>query len=367
MSITFGKYKGKSVSVVKMDKQYCEWMKGVAKKEPFSVIGKFVNQYLSLEEEQCSPICSTIKLGAFNKATGNYVYPRIANSMNEYICPSCNESVMYNSKMNCFYHTYESSFKCEYYSSPSKQQIQTDGINLYSKLIKDGVKMCIYYYCMDCKHKYCTMDSISRECINLEELITVVNKVELQRNTVLELSSISISKLKCKGCEFNGKLMDIYLDKYVRYKLEQTVFTDSFLSECDSFDGCKCDYCLFRMNDHLEIDCDACEDTRTNKNIMERFGEYFVDKKPIIHSREHNFHDVYVVSSVNYKRYNYWDYYGFARCNSIYPVLERIDLDNYLDTVERIIQIIKHIGRYPVERLESRVVRYIAMRNAVIV
>ena len=34
----------------------------------------------------------TLSIGAINKLTGDYVYPKIANKKDEYICPECNKS-----------------------------------------------------------------------------------------------------------------------------------------------------------------------------------------------------------------------------------------------------------------------------------
>jgi DNA-directed RNA polymerase subunit RPC12/RpoP len=35
-----------------------------------------------------------LSLGAINKLTGEYVYPKIANKKDEYICPECNKDLI---------------------------------------------------------------------------------------------------------------------------------------------------------------------------------------------------------------------------------------------------------------------------------
>ena len=365
MSITFGKYKGKSVSFVKMDKQYCEWMKTVAKKEPYSVIGKFVNRYLSEKEDDIPlvkyPISDNlfatvsklnIKLCALNKETGRYVYPKIADILNEYKCPECGKDVVYSSKTECFRHKYESSFKCNYYSSPSESQVKSDGKLLFSKLVEDGVQLSVSFGCTMCKCKYDVWDDLDVECIHLGELNSLVNGMELTRESIVRVCS-TVSR-KCKGCVFYSRFSDIYLYKYVRYKLGQTVFSELLLSECEQRGLCKCDYCLLWMNEHLELDPDACEDSSGNKRIVDKFGEYFVDKKPIIHSREYNYCNVKVVPAKDYHRYPYWDYYSFGRCNLGYPMIEEFVVDHDLETIDRMVAIIKRVGKYPEESVKGR-------------
>ena len=37
---------------------------------------------------------SVLSLGAINKITGEYVYPKIANKKDEYVCPECNKELI---------------------------------------------------------------------------------------------------------------------------------------------------------------------------------------------------------------------------------------------------------------------------------
>ena len=37
---------------------------------------------------------SYLSLGAINKFTGEYIYPKIANKNDEYICPGCNKDLI---------------------------------------------------------------------------------------------------------------------------------------------------------------------------------------------------------------------------------------------------------------------------------
>jgi competence CoiA-like predicted nuclease len=67
-----------------------------------------------------------LSLGAINKLTGEYVYPKIANKKDEYICPECNKDLILvqgKIRVHHFRHKVDSINPCHHYSKPTESQI----------------------------------------------------------------------------------------------------------------------------------------------------------------------------------------------------------------------------------------------------
>ena len=67
-------------------------------------------------------------LGAINKLTGKYVYPKIANKKDLYICPECNKDLILRQgeiRIHHFSHKVEN-IKCYHYTNPSETQIHKE-------------------------------------------------------------------------------------------------------------------------------------------------------------------------------------------------------------------------------------------------
>ena len=72
---------------------------------------------------------TTIPLGAINKKTGEYVYPRIANKIDEYSCPECHKDLIIcqgNIRVHHFRHKVDSTEQCHHYNAPTESQIHKD-------------------------------------------------------------------------------------------------------------------------------------------------------------------------------------------------------------------------------------------------
>ena len=70
-----------------------------------------------------------LSLGAINKQTGEYIYPKIANKKDEYICPDCNKDLIFcHGDIRAYYfrHKVDSVNPCHHYSNPSESQIHKD-------------------------------------------------------------------------------------------------------------------------------------------------------------------------------------------------------------------------------------------------
>jgi hypothetical protein len=94
-------------------------------------------------------------MGAINKLTNEYEYPRIAKKENKYICPECKKDVNFckgKIKQPYFAHK-RSEIHCYYYDKPSESQIHKDAKFLLHKLLTNKSLINFYNVCSDCKEK----------------------------------------------------------------------------------------------------------------------------------------------------------------------------------------------------------------------
>ena len=78
-----------------------------------------------------------LSLGAINKLSGEYVYPKIANKKDEYICPECNKDLILcqgEIRVHHFRHKVDSVNPCNHYSNPTETQIHKDAKILLKNL-----------------------------------------------------------------------------------------------------------------------------------------------------------------------------------------------------------------------------------------
>jgi hypothetical protein len=79
-----------------------------------------------------------IILGAINKITKEYIYPKIANKNDKYICPECNKDLILKQgsiRIHHFAHAKDNQ-KCNYYDKPSESQIHKDAKMLLKKILE---------------------------------------------------------------------------------------------------------------------------------------------------------------------------------------------------------------------------------------
>jgi len=80
-----------------------------------------------------------LSLGAINKLTGEYVYPKLANKKDNYICPECNKDlILVQGKIRThhFRHKVDSINPCHHYSNPTESQIHKDAKMLMKTLLE---------------------------------------------------------------------------------------------------------------------------------------------------------------------------------------------------------------------------------------
>jgi hypothetical protein len=95
-------------------------------------------------------------MGAINKETLKYEYPKIASKKNNYKCPSCEKDVIFrNGKIKQPHYAHKKSDNpCHYYDKPSESQIHKDAKMLMKMLLDDRTNMTFYRKCRNCYKDY---------------------------------------------------------------------------------------------------------------------------------------------------------------------------------------------------------------------
>ena len=96
---------------------------------------------------------SHFSMGAINKETLKYEYPKIASKENKYKCPSCDKDVIFRKgkiKQSHYAHK-KSDNPCYYYDRPSESQIHKDAKMLMKMLLDNKTNMAFYRKC----YNYC--------------------------------------------------------------------------------------------------------------------------------------------------------------------------------------------------------------------
>jgi len=95
-----------------------------------------------------------LSLGAINKQTGEYVYPKIANKKDEYICPDCNKDLILCQGeiiRPYFRHKVDSVNPCNHYCNPTETQIHKDGKMVMKSLLERKMPISFIRNCCSCK------------------------------------------------------------------------------------------------------------------------------------------------------------------------------------------------------------------------
>ena len=83
-----------------------------------------------------------LSLGAINKFTGEYVYPKIANKKDEYICCECKTDLILcqgEVRVHHFRHKIDTVIPCHHYSNPTETQIHKDAKILLKCLLEKKI------------------------------------------------------------------------------------------------------------------------------------------------------------------------------------------------------------------------------------
>ena len=95
-----------------------------------------------------------LSLGAKNKLTDEYVYPKIANKKDDYICPKCSKDLILcqgEIRVHHFRHKVDNVNPCHHYSNPSETQIHKEAKILLKKLLEKKIPISFNRTCCCCK------------------------------------------------------------------------------------------------------------------------------------------------------------------------------------------------------------------------
>jgi uncharacterized protein YkuJ len=95
-----------------------------------------------------------LPLGAFDKQTGDYVFPTMANKINKHICTECNKDlILCQGKIRAhhFRHKVDSVNPCYHYSNPTETQIHKDGKMVMRTLLERKIPISFIRNCGSCK------------------------------------------------------------------------------------------------------------------------------------------------------------------------------------------------------------------------
>jgi hypothetical protein len=95
-----------------------------------------------------------LSIGAINKNTGEYIYPKVANKKDEYICPECNKDLILcqgKIKVHHFRHKVDNVNPCHHYSNPTETQIHKDAKILLKNLLERKIPISFVRKCCSCK------------------------------------------------------------------------------------------------------------------------------------------------------------------------------------------------------------------------
>lgn len=95
-----------------------------------------------------------LPLGAINKKTREYVYPKVANKKDEYVCPDCNKDLILckgEFRVHHFRHKVVNLNPCCHYNNPTESQIHKDAKILLKNLLERKIPISFTRECCSCK------------------------------------------------------------------------------------------------------------------------------------------------------------------------------------------------------------------------
>lgn len=129
-----------------------------------------------------------IPLGAINRKTQEYVYPKVANKKDEYICPDCNNELILckgEIRIPHFRHKVDNINPCHHYSNPTESQIHKDAKILLKNLLQRKIPTSFIRECCSCKK----MEEF--EIPEISESSTIELEYRFQYNGSLQVADVA--------------------------------------------------------------------------------------------------------------------------------------------------------------------------------
>jgi hypothetical protein len=135
-------------------------------------------------------------LGAINKFTGEYVYPKIANKIDEYICPECNKDLILcqgKIRTHHFRHKIDNINPCNYYNKPNESQIHKDAKLLLKNLLERKIPISFIRKCNCCEKN----EEFEIPEINEKSLIDLEYRFEYNGIKIADVAYIDDGDIIC--------------------------------------------------------------------------------------------------------------------------------------------------------------------------
>jgi len=137
-----------------------------------------------------------LSLGAINKHTREYVYPKIADKKDEYICPECNKDLILvkgEVRVHHFRHKVDTKTPCNHYNKPTETQIHKDAKILLKTLLERKIPISFIRNCCEC-----TGPSIWKlPEMNDTSIIKLEHRFEFNGTKIADVAWINDDKLYC--------------------------------------------------------------------------------------------------------------------------------------------------------------------------
>jgi hypothetical protein len=290
-----------------------------------------------------------LSLGAINKVTGEYVYPKIANKNDDYICLQCDKDLILcqgEIRVHHFRHKVDNINHCHRYSNPTETQIHKDAKILLKSLLEKKIPISFIRKCVTCKE-----DIIFNEIPEMsdESFINLEYRFEFNGPKIADIAYIDNGEILCifeicnthKTCSENRPepWFEIDAETLIRRANDNNNLSQIQIP-CIRSD--KCEDCIKKEYDnlkiinieqyirtklgqnypptyddsghiiHLRLDFDARDNYEDNKYIINLFKNDFYGKNVVFHSCKSTA-AAYIINDIDFKKYNYWEKYTL--CN----------------------------------------------------
>ena len=137
-----------------------------------------------------------ISLGAINKITGKYVYPKIANKKDEYVCPECNKDLILvqgEIRVHHYRHKADNINPCHHYSNPTESQIHKDAKLLLKTLLERKIPILVIRNCCGCKKD----DTFEIPEIGETSVIEIEHRFEYNGPKIADIAYLDDGEIIC--------------------------------------------------------------------------------------------------------------------------------------------------------------------------
>ena len=308
-------------------------------------------------------------LGAINKDTDEYVYPKIANKKDEYSCPDCRKELILcqgEIRVHHFRHKVDTINPCHYYNKPSESQIHKDAKMLMKMLLDKKTSIAFIRNCENCKKN----EEFEIPEISETSSIQLEHRFDYNGLKIADVAYLDTGEIVCifeicnthKTSSENRPEPWFEIDALTLIGIANDTSINSLKIPCIRCEKCEeCDSVINEFEEYYknlpelekfifdklssfkdELDFDARDSIKHNKQIIDLFSDDFNHKNVVIHTHKGNV-EIYITSKKFYKKYNYWDFDSMYQC-SRFPYEKRIKSFN--SGVEASIDIIKLIINY---------------------